>query len=146
MAGQPIADPAGNCGFPGFDGMLATNTLGYVAQMQENGVPVTFGYVSDVHDLHTFNSTTNSISSTAQGPGEAGHNAQLKAYDDAFAAFFQNLADHGIDKSNALFVITVDEGDHFAGGTGVPQTDGSLAYSHSVCTNLTACPRTRSVR
>ena len=36
---MPIADPKGNCGFPGFDGMLATNTLGYVAQMQENGVP-----------------------------------------------------------------------------------------------------------
>ena len=29
----------GNCGFPGFDGMLAKNTLGYVEQMQENGVP-----------------------------------------------------------------------------------------------------------
>jgi hypothetical protein len=40
---QAIADPAGNCGFPGFDAMLAKNTLGEVAQMQEAGVPVTFG-------------------------------------------------------------------------------------------------------
>ena len=37
--GGPITDPVGNCGFPGFDGMLAKNTLGYVESMQENGVP-----------------------------------------------------------------------------------------------------------
>ena len=48
----PIADPFGQPGFPGFDGMLAKNTLGYVAQMQESGVPVTFGYISDAHDFH----------------------------------------------------------------------------------------------
>ena len=29
--GDPITDPLGNCGFPGFDGMFAKNTLGYVA-------------------------------------------------------------------------------------------------------------------
>ena len=40
--GQPITDPFGHCGFPGFDGMFAKNTLGYVAQMQEAGVPVTY--------------------------------------------------------------------------------------------------------
>ena len=45
--------PAGNCGFPGFDGMLAKNSLGYVAQMQETGVPVTYAYISDAHDNHT---------------------------------------------------------------------------------------------
>ena len=50
--GRAIGDPAGNCGFPGFDGMLAKNTLGEVAQMQEAGVPVTFGYISDAHDNH----------------------------------------------------------------------------------------------
>ena len=138
--GQAVTDPSGNCGFPGFDGMLAKNTLGYVAQMQENGVPVTYGYLSDVHDLHTPNPNVDSFQSTAQGPGEAGHEAQLKAYDDAFAAFFTNLAAHGIDQSNALFVVTVDEGDHFAGGIGVPQPDGTLGYSHTTCTVLTACP------
>ena len=42
-AGDADQGPAGNCGFPGFDGMLAKNTLGYVAQMQEAGVPVTYG-------------------------------------------------------------------------------------------------------
>lgn len=138
--GTPITDPVGNCGFPGFDGMLATNTLGYVAQMQENGVPVTYGYISDAHDFHQPNTTTDSYSSSATGPGEAAHNQQLAAYDQAFQQFFTNLAAHGIDKSNTLFVVTVDEGDHFAGGVGIPQSDGTLAYSHTICTNLAACP------
>jgi hypothetical protein len=141
-ANENIADPNGTCGFPGFDGMFAKNTLGYVAQMQENGVPVTYGYISDAHDTHTPNTTTDAFDSAAQGPGESGYVAQLKAYDDAFAAFFQNLAAHGIDKSNTLFVVTVDEGDHFAGGVGTPQNDGTLAYSHTFC-NVTAgqaCP------
>src|SRR5438128_4848351 len=35
MFGQPVTDPFGQPGFPGFDGALATNTLGYLAQMQE---------------------------------------------------------------------------------------------------------------
>ena len=132
-AGTPIADPDGNCGFPGFDGMLAQNTLGYVEQMQESGVPITYGYISDVHDFHTPNTTTDSYNSSATGPGEATHEAQLKAYDDAFAAFFTNLAAHGINKSNTLFMITVDEGDHFAGGVGTPQPDGSTRlYPHDL--------------
>jgi hypothetical protein len=41
--GHAITDPAGNRGSPGFDGMLARNALGEVAQMQGAGVPVTFG-------------------------------------------------------------------------------------------------------
>ena len=139
-AGQPITDAAGTCGFPGFDGMLARNTLGYVEQMQEHGVPVTYGYISDVHDAHAPNPATDSYASTATGPGEAAHDAQLKDYDDAFQAFFQNLAAHGIDKSNTLFAITVDEGDHFTGGAGIPQPDGTLQYAHTACATLDACP------
>src|SRR5262249_19478169 len=66
---------------------------------------------------------------------------QLKAYDDAFAAFFANLQAHGINKNNTLFVVTVDEGDHFAGGVGVPQAGQSwLLYNHTTCTNLSQCP------
>ena len=37
------------------------------------------------------------------------------AYNAAFATFFQRLADDGITANNTLFVITADEGDHFAG-------------------------------
>ena len=48
--------------------------------------------------------------------------AQLAAYDQAFANFFTELAAHGIDKTNTLFIITVDEGDHFVGGTPTPPT------------------------
>jgi hypothetical protein len=139
-AGKPIADPLGNCGFPGFDGMFAENTLGYVAAMQENGVPVTYGYLSDIHDCHVPNTTSDAFVSTAQGPGESCAKQQLAAYDAAFDHFFTDLKAHGIDRSNTLFVITVDEGDHFAGGTGTPQPDGTLAYAHTSCSTLTACP------
>ncbi|MGZ4310078.1 MAG: hypothetical protein ACXVRG_12175, partial [Gaiellaceae bacterium] len=140
-SGQPITDPRGFCGFPGFDGMLAKNTLGYVAQMQENGVPVTYGYISDAHDLHVPVLASDSYSSSATGPGELAHNQQLKAYDDAFDSFFTNLKQHGITRQNTLFVITVDEGDHFAGGVGAPQPGGDwLIYDHRTCTNLSSCP------
>ena len=139
--GDPITDPLGFCGFPGFDGMLAKNTLGYVAAMQENGVPVTYGYISDAHDLHVPVLATDSYSSSATGPGELAHNMQLRDYDNAFAAFFKDLRQHGITPQNTLFAITVDEGDHFAGGVGAPQSGGSwLVYDHRNCTNLSACP------
>src|SRR6476660_7598767 len=81
---QNITDPAGNCGFPGFDGALAKNTLGMVAQMQENGVPVTYAYISDAHDNH--------VTASAMGPGEAAYKQQLADYDSAFDKFFTRLA------------------------------------------------------
>jgi hypothetical protein len=138
--GASITDPLGNCGFPGFDGMFAQNTLGYAETMLENGVPVVYGYFSDIHDCHQPNTTTDSYVSTAQGPGEACAKQQLAQYDAAFDHFFTDLNAHGINKSNTLFVVTVDEGDHFAGGTGTPQPDGTLAYAHTNCSTLTACP------
>jgi len=144
MNGQPVTDPFGRCGFPGFDWALATNTLGYVAQMQEAGVPVTYAYISDAHDNHTssFPAPFNPNFPRASGPGEADYKAQLKAYDAAFAAFFDRLKNDGIDKSNTLFVVTADEGDHYAGGPGILQPDGSYAYSHTNCswTITPACP------
>jgi hypothetical protein len=143
-AGDPVTDPFGQPGFPGFDGAFAKNTLGYLAQMQEAGIPVTWGYISDAHDNHTsaFPAPFNPNFPRASGPGEADYKAQLKAYDDAYAAFFDRLKADGIDRSNTLFMVTVDEGDHFAGGIGTPQADGSLAYSHTNCswTTTPACP------
>jgi hypothetical protein len=50
-----------------------------------------------------------------RGPGEADYVQQLKNYDEAFGKFFARLAAHGINKSNALFVFTVEECDHFVG-------------------------------
>ncbi|MES1165261.1 MAG: PKD domain-containing protein, partial [Verrucomicrobiota bacterium] len=116
LDGQPIVDPFGQPGFPGFDGMSAAASLAYVAAMQEKGIPVTYAYISDAHDFHGVAGNAH----TAYGPGSAGYVAQLKSYDDAFAAFFNRLAADGIDKTNTLFVFTVDEGDHFAGGTPTP--------------------------
>src|SRR5438309_5966117 len=143
-AGDPVTDPFGRPGFPGFDGALAKNTLGYLAQMQEAGIPITWGYISDAHDNHTssFPAPFNPAFPRASGPGEADYKAQLKAYDDAFAAYFLRLKNDGIDQSNTLFMVTVDEGDKFAGGIGTPQTDGSLAYAHANCswTTTPACP------
>jgi hypothetical protein len=87
--------------------MTAATTLGYVAQMQEAGIPVTFAYISDVHDNHA--------GLGAYGPGEAGYVAALKSYDDAFDAFLTRLASHGIDQRNTLVIVTADENDHYAG-------------------------------
>ncbi|NUP48214.1 MAG: hypothetical protein HOW97_13015 [Catenulispora sp.] len=109
-----IADTLGRPGFPGFDGMSAANSLGYVAQMQEAGVPVTYGYISDAHDNHA-------PGGHAYGPGEAGYVAALKSYDTAFDQFFQRLGRDGINASNTMFVVTSDENDHFVGGAASPQ-------------------------
>ena len=45
---------------------------------------------------------------------------QLKDYDIAFEKFFDRLAADGINKTNTLFVFTVDEGDHFVGDQPTP--------------------------
>jgi hypothetical protein len=127
--GAPITDPAGNPGFPGFDGMLAKVTLGYVAQMQEAGVPVTFAYISDAHDNHSL--------FRASGPGESDYVAQLQAYDQAFGAFFSRLAGDGINKSNTLFVFTSDENDHFAGGN---STNGTWSHTYCNVSGGATCP------
>jgi hypothetical protein len=121
LDGHAIVDPFGQPGFPGFDGVSAAVSLAYTAEMQEAGVPVTFSYISDAHDNH---GNAGNIH-VAYGPGSAGYVAQLKAYDDAFAAFFSRLAADGIDKSNTMFVFTVDEGDHFVGSQpSNPSCDG----------------------
>jgi hypothetical protein len=111
LGGNEIHDQNNHVGFPGFDGMTATVSLSWIAQMQEAGIPVTYGYVSDAHDGH---GTSGNIH-FAYAPGEAGYVQQLRDYDLAFQRFFDRLAADGINKSNTLFLFTVDEGDHFAG-------------------------------
>jgi hypothetical protein len=144
MFGAPVTDPFGQPGFPGFDGATAANTLGYLAQMQESGIPITYGYISDVHDNHTssFPAPFNPLFPRASGPGEADSVSALQAYDNAFQLFFDRLAAGGINKTNTMFVVTVDEGDRYAGGIGMPQLDGTLGYAHSNCawTTAPACP------
>ncbi len=116
LDGNTIKDQNGHIGFPGFDGMEATVSLSWVAQMQEAGVPVTYAYISDAHDGHGNSGDVH----FAYGPGEAGYVAQLHAYDQAFGTFFDRLASDGITKDNTLFVFTVDEGDHFVGDSPTP--------------------------
>lgn len=112
LFGDVIQSPSGNIGFPGFDGMQAAVSLAYVADMQEQGVPVTYAYISDAHDAHP--------NGPAFGPGQAGYVAALAAYDKAFDIFFKRLAADGINSTNTLFVFTADEGDHFVGGPPSP--------------------------
>ena len=111
IAPSGLNDLFGNSitGFPGFGGISAAQSLAYTAAMQEHGVPITYSYISDAHDSHAF-------PFRAFGPGEAGYVNQLAAYDAAFDKFFTRLANDGIDPSNTFFIVTSDEGDHFAGG------------------------------
>ena len=102
LFGNVIQDSAGHVGFPGFDGVFPRVTLSYIAAMQEHGVPITFGYLSDAHDNH---GVSGEIHKT-YGPGEAGYVQQLHDYDQAFATFFARLQSDGITKDNTLFVIT----------------------------------------
>ncbi len=139
------APPGGTLSqFPGFDGMTAANSLGYVAAMQEHGVPVTYAYVSDSHDAHAGQSTlcpgfSPPSSNCAYGPGEDGYVKALKAQDDAFAAFFARLAADGINPSNTVFNFSSEEDDHFA-GTLTPSPEGCdgvtvrCSYNHTVAT------------
>ena len=121
LGGNVIQDQNNHIGFPGFDGMEATVSLSWVAQMQEHGIPITYAYVSDAHDGHGNSGNIH----FAYAPGEAGYVQQLRDYDLAFQRFFDRLAADGINKSNTLFLFTVDEGDHFAGSApNNPSCDG----------------------
>jgi hypothetical protein len=109
-------------GFPGFGPISAAQTLAYVADMQETGVPVTYGYISDVHERKNAAGSAQSgctnpstAASPAEGPADPCDVQNLQNYNTAFTKFFQRLADDGITAANTLFIITADEGDHFAG-------------------------------
>jgi hypothetical protein len=112
LDGNVISDGNGHVGFPGFGGISASQSLGYVAAMQEHGVPVTYAYISDAHDDHA--------TDLASGPGQADYVAQLATYDKAWGEFFARLEADGITRENTLFFFTADEGDHFAGGPPSP--------------------------
>ncbi len=112
LDGQVMKNSSGDIGFPGYDGMTGPNALAYTLDMQTHGVPVTFTYLSDLHDSWA--------TGTPFGPGQAGYEAQLRTENAAFGTFFSRLAAHGISRANTLFVITADEGDHFVGSPATP--------------------------
>jgi hypothetical protein len=107
-------------GFPGFSNINASQTLAYIADMQEAGVPVTGGYIADLHGNEHIPALTApgqpcAGAPSALGPGSACYIAQAQYYNQAFGTFFQRLAADGITPQNTLFVVSSDEGDHVVG-------------------------------
>jgi hypothetical protein len=103
-------------GFPGFGSINASQTLAYMADLQESGVPVTYGYISDIHgNEHIPGVSQCAGAPSALGSGDPCYVAQAQYYDTAFAAFFQRLASEGITPANSEFIFGSDEGDHQAG-------------------------------
>lgn len=136
LYGDIIQSPSGNYGSPGFNGFSPANTLGYVADMQEHGVPVTYAYIS----------TPKNAGGVDLGPGSAGYEAQLQSYNAAFGTFFSRLAHDDITPANTLFVFSSDEGGHFVGSDPTPANcDGvttlcSYSQIGQIDLNLTALP------
>jgi hypothetical protein len=115
---REIADFQGNVGVPGFN-PTAPQSLAMIAAMQEAGIPVTYGYISDIHERKdwSYGCTTTSATATgnAVGPGDACYVDNARRYDQAFAKFLDRLAKDGITPRNTVFVIGAEENDHFAG-------------------------------
>ena len=120
LSGQQIngAFLTNHPGFPGFS-PTASQSLAYIADMQESGVPVTYGYISDVHEKKAGESGCTTASATGTGnpvgPGDSCYVSTAKSYDDAFATFLSRLAADGITPNNTDFVISAEENDQFAG-------------------------------
>ncbi len=145
--GGPLEDLDGNLmtddstppnpGFPGFGGIDAAQTLAYVASMQEHNIPITFAYISDVHDnpagdnAHPPSACITDPETGGLGPGDVCHDDLAASYNEAFGKFFARLEADGINKSNTLFIVTADEGDHFAGGAPTPANCDGI---HVPCT------------
>ena len=112
LSGNVIKDSSGDIGFPGYDGLIGPVGLAYTLDMQTHGIPVTFTYLSDVHD--------NWVTGAGLGSGTPTYESQLHRENAAFGTFFSDLAAAGITKANTLFVFTADEGDHFVGSSPSP--------------------------
>ena len=89
--------------------MIGPNGLAYTLDMQTHGIPVTFTYLSDVHDYWTTGAGLGPGTPTYESAAAAGERRVRRRSS-------RDLAADGITKANTLFVITADEGDHFVGG------------------------------
>jgi hypothetical protein len=118
LDGNTLQEPFSHTpGFPGFN-PTASQSLAVLADMQEAGIPVTYGYISDTHDKKS-GATGCTSPGNALGPGDACYVAALKSYDNAFEKWFQRLAADGITPANTVFVIGAEENDQFAGANAV---------------------------
>jgi hypothetical protein len=107
-------------GFPGYEGINASQSLAYAADMLENGVQVANIYMSDLHGNEFITGLDGPGQPCYQAPdalgsGSACYIAQAQYYNEAFGSFFKRLAADGITARNTLFVVSSDEGDHEAG-------------------------------
>jgi hypothetical protein len=118
-----IKDSSGDIGFPGYDGLIGPVGLAYTLDMQTHGIPVTFTYLSDVHDSW--------VTGAGLGSGTPTYKSQLQRENAAFGTFFKDLATAGITKANTLFVITADEGDHFVGSSPTPSNCNGVTITCS---------------
>jgi hypothetical protein len=126
-------------GFPGFS-PTATQSLAVLADMQEAGIPVTYGYISDLHEKKA--DTTTGCTTTANapvvgrpvGPGDSCYVANAQHYDKAFKTFFERLQSDGITPANTLFVISAEENDQFAGANVGRATEPTPAGCDGVTT------------
>jgi hypothetical protein len=105
-------------GFPGFGPINASQSLAYMADMLESGVPVVNGYIADIHgneSIPGLDACAGVKANAALGPGTPCYIAQAQYYNQAFGTFFKRLAADGITPANTLFELSSDEGDHVAG-------------------------------
>jgi Flp pilus assembly protein TadG len=120
LDGNEIQEPfSHHPGFPGFN-PVASQSLAVLADMQEAGIPVTYGYISDLHERKAdtrFGCTTDNSTSAGRplGPGDSCYVTNAQHYDAAFQKFFDRLEKDGITPANTLFVISAEENDQFAG-------------------------------
>ena len=137
-----IADGFGRPGFPNIFSPTAAQSLGYASAMLEAGIPVVYLYVADAHDrnpLPVDPITGRAANAHAFGPGEQEYVNQLKAYDQAFGAFFTRLASAGITKDNTLFLVVPDENDHFVGSQPTPVgCDGTVCCNYTFASEINA--------
>jgi hypothetical protein len=125
-------------GFPGFGPINASQSLAYMADMLESGVPVVNGYIADIHGNENIPGLAAcSGAPAALGPGTPCYVAQAKYYNAAFGAFFDRLKTDGITPDNTEFVLSSDEGDHVAGanvGRAIQPTPANCDGVKTPCT------------
>jgi hypothetical protein len=142
LEGNTLQEPFSHT--PGFTGFSPTakETLAVMADMQEAGIPVTYGYISDLHERKS-DTRTGCTSATPQsvgrplGPGDSCYVANAQHYDAAFQTFFTRLAADGITPANTLFVISAEENDQFAGANVGRATQPTTAGGGAGCNGIT---------
>src|SRR5262249_5129471 len=83
-------------GFPGFGDISPAQTLGYTADLLESGVPVVYGYISDLHGNHGLSTPDCNNAPDALATGTACYIEQAQAYNQQFGAFLQRVAGGGV--------------------------------------------------